>query len=301
MAARVDTAVVIEAAINGETRPEKNPHVPRTAQAISRDALACLRAGASLIHAHNHDIRLWGREAADAYLDAWRPVLAERPDALWYPTLTVAPDHTASLVHLDLLSQEIGLRIGVVDPGSTNIGGPDAEGLPVGMVYANGYAEIRAGFELCAKRGLGPSLAIYEPGFLRTTLAWYRAGRLPAGAMVKLYFGGDYGLFSMKPGVTFGLAPTPSALDAYLDLLDGVDLPWSVSVWGGDLFATPIARRALERGGHLHVGLEEHFDPARKPTNEELVREAVSLCNEVGRPVASCAEAARILALPARR
>jgi uncharacterized protein (DUF849 family) len=301
MAARVDTAVVIEAAINGETRPEKNPHVPRTAQAISRDALACLRAGASLIHAHNHDIRLWGREAADAYLDAWRPVLAERADALWYPTLTVAPDHNASLVHLDLLSQEIGLRIGVVDPGSTNIGGPDAEGLPVGMVYANGYAEIRAGFELCAKRGLGPSLAIYEPGFLRTTLAWYRAGRLPAGAMVKLYFGGDYGLFSMKPGVTFGLAPTPSALDAYLDLLDGVDLPWSVSVWGGDLFATPIARRALERGGHLHVGLEEHFDPARKPTNEELVREAVSLCNEVGRPVASCAEAARILALPARR
>ena len=86
-----------------------------------------------------------------------------------------------------------------------------------------------------------------------------------------------------------------------LDLLDGVALPWSVSVWGGDLLATPIARRALERGGHLHVGLEEHFDPARKPTNEELVREAVSLCNEVGRPVASCAEAAQILALPASR
>jgi uncharacterized protein (DUF849 family) len=158
--------------------------------------------------------------------------------------------------------------------------------------------EIRASFELCAKRGLGPSLAIYEPGFLRTTLAWYRAGKLPAGAMVKLYFGGDYGLFSKQPGVSFGLAPTPAALDAYLDLLDGVALPWSVSVWGGDLFATPIARRALELGGHLHVGLEEHFDPADKPTNEELVRKAVSLCNEVGRPVATCADAARILDLP---
>jgi 3-keto-5-aminohexanoate cleavage enzyme len=77
-----------------------------------------------------------------------------------------------------------------------------------------------------------------------------------------------------------------------------VDLPWSVSVWGGDLMRTPIARRALERGGHLHVGLEEHFDPARKPTNEELVREAVALCAEVGRPVASCSEAAAILGLP---
>lgn len=299
MAARSDRAVVIEAAINGETRPEKNPHVPRTPDAIARDALACLDAGASLIHAHNDDIRLWGREAADRYLKAWRPVLAERPDALWYPTLCVAPDHASSLVHLDLLASEIGLRIGVVDPGSTNLGGADAEGLPVGLVYTNGYPEIRASFELCARRGLGPSLAIYEPGFLRTTLAFYRAGRLPQGAMVKLYFGGDYGIFSMQPGVSFGLAPTPSALDAYLDLLDGVDLPWSVSVWGGDLFDTQIARRALERGGHLHVGLEEHFHPERKPTNEELVRQAVSLCNEVGRPVASCAEAAKILDLPA--
>jgi uncharacterized protein (DUF849 family) len=300
MSARADRAVVIEAAINGETRPEKNPHVPRTPEAIARDALACLRAGASIVHAHNRDIRLWGRDAADAYLAAFRPVLRERPDALWYPTLAVAPDHASSLVHVELLAAELGLRIGVVDPGSTNLGGPDAEGLPVGVVYANSYAEIRAGFELCAKRGLGPSLAIYEPGFLRTTLAWHRAGRLPRGAMVKLYFGGDYGLFSTHPGVSFGLAPTAAALDAYLDLLDGVDLPWSVSVWGGDLLETPIARRALERGGHLHVGLEEHFHPSRKPTNEELVRQAVALCDEVGRPIASCAEAERILTLPGR-
>ena len=301
MGARADRAVVIEAAINGETRLEKSPHVPRSAESIARDALACLRAGASIVHAHNEDIRLWGREAADAYLAAFRPVLRERPDALWYPTLAVAPDHASSLVHLEILASEIDLRIGVVDPGSTNIGGPDAEGLPVGAVYANGYPEIRASFELCAKRGLAPSLAIYEPGFLRTVLAWHRAERLPQGAMVKLYFGGDYGLFSTRPGVSFGLAPTAAALDAYLDLLEGVDLPWSVSVWGGDLFDTPIARRALERGGHLHVGLEEHFHPTRKPTNEELVRQAVSLCDEVGRPVAGCADAARILGLrPAR-
>jgi uncharacterized protein (DUF849 family) len=49
------------------------------------------------------------------------------------------------------------------------------------------------------------------------------------------------------------------------------------------------------------VGLEEHFHPERKPTNEELVRQAVALCNEVGRPVASVAEAASILGLPTRQ
>ena len=58
-----------------------------------------------------------------------------------------------------------------------------------------------------------------------------------------------------------------------------------------------LARLALERGGHLRVGLED-FAGARRPSNAELVREAVELAAAVGRPVASCAEAAAILDLP---
>jgi uncharacterized protein (DUF849 family) len=116
--------------------------------------------------------------------------------------------------------------------------------------------------------------------------------------MVKLYFGGEWGMWARAPGVTFGLPPTSHALLAYLDMLEGTALPWSVSVWGGDLMATPIARLALERGGHLHVGLEEHFDPAAKPTNVELVEQAVALVASVGRPLATIADAATVLDLP---
>jgi uncharacterized protein (DUF849 family) len=118
---------------------------------------------------------------------------------------------------------------------------------------------------------------------------------MPAGSMVKLYFGGEWGLAARGPGVSFGLPPTEHALRAYVEMLDGTGLAWSVSVWGGDLLQTPVARLALELGGHLHVGLEEHFDPERKPTNVELVQEAVDLCGVVGRPVASPADAAAIL------
>jgi uncharacterized protein (DUF849 family) len=203
-----------------------------------------------------------------------------------------------SLSHVEVLAEEIELRLGLCDPGSTNIGAPDAEGLPVGMVYTNSYDDVRVALEQCERLRIGPSLAIYEPGWLRTTLAFYRAGRLPAGAMVKLYFGGDYGLFATEPGVSFGLAPTPNALRAYLDLLEGADLPWSVSVWGGDLFETPIAKLALELGGHLHLGLEEHFHPEHKPSNEEIVKQAAALVAEVGRPLASVPQTAQILGLP---
>ena len=296
--ARQDIPLIIECASNGETRPERNPNAPRKPEEIIADVFRCLDAGATVIHAHTDDIQKTGREAADAYLEAWRSIIAERPDTLWYPTLGVGADMAESISHIDVLAEEIGLRLGLCDPGSTNIGGPDADGLPVGMVYANSYDDVRVCFAQCERHGLGPSLAIYEPGWLRTVLAFHRAGRLPRGVMVKLYFGADYGLFATEPGVSFGLAPTENALLAYLDLLEGTELPRSVSAWGGDLFETPIARRALELGGHLHVGLEEHFHPDHKPTNGEIVDQASALADEVGRPLASNAEAASILDLP---
>jgi len=116
--------------------------------------------------------------------------------------------------------------------------------------------------------------------------------------MVKLYFGGPYGLMATEPGVSFGLMPTEAGLHAYLDMLEGTGLPWSVSVWGGDLMQTPIDRLALERGGHLHIGVEEYYAPDRSPSNEDLMREAVALCDEVGRPVATTKQTVELLGLP---
>lgn len=291
---------IIEVAINGGSSKRRNPNVPRTAAEIIEDSYRCLDAGAAIIHAHNSDYGLSGRKAAEDYLLAWRPILAERPDTLWYPTLSGGRGVDEVLEHFRILSGEVPLRIGVVDPGSTNLGRPGKDGLPIGVVYQNSYDDIARSLAFCESQGLGPSLAIYEPGFLQTTLAYHRTGRLPRGAMVKLYFGGPYGLFGKGPGVTFGLPPTEHALLAYLEMLEGTDLPWSVSVWGGDLIETPVARLALERGGHLHVGLEEHSG-SRQPTNEELVREAVSLVSEVGRSIANAEQAAAILDLPPAR
>jgi uncharacterized protein (DUF849 family) len=186
-----------------------------------------------------------------------------------------------------------------------NLGGVDPDGLPAapGFVYANSFGDIHYQAELCRRLQLGPSMAIFEPGWLRTALVWWRAGRLPRGAMVKLYFGGDSGYptsGSERGGAPFGLPPTARSLDAYCELLDGCDLPWSVAVIGGDLLASPVAALALERGAHLHVGLED-FAGSRTPTNEELVEEAVALCAAAGRPVATSDDAAAILDLPLGR
>lgn len=286
------TPVIIEAAINGVTPKDRNPNVPRTPEEISVDALACIQAGAGIVHNHIDRVGITEREAADRYLEGWRPVLEERPDALLYPTVHFG--RTISYEHLVPLAESGMLRIGLTDPGSVNLGGVDSQGVPRGsFVYTNSFDSIARAFEICATHRLGPSLAIYEPGFLRATLAWWRAGRLPPGAMVKLYFSADHGLL----GAPFGLPPTAPALDAYLEMLEDCDLPWAVSVVGGDVTASEIAVLALQRGGHLHLGLE-FYGGSDIPRNVDLVNRAVELCNRVGRTVASPDQAAEILRLP---
>jgi uncharacterized protein (DUF849 family) len=51
--------------------------------------------------------------------------------------------------------------------------------------------------------------------------------------------------------------PFPRPLDAYLAMLGDAPIPWAVAVLGGSLLDAPVARLALERGGHLRVGLED--------------------------------------------
>ena len=99
------------------------------------------------------------------------------------------------------------------------------------------------------------------------------------------------------------LASSGSGIPAFVGMLD-----WGIKavlakhnkqgdILSGDVFDNGVARHALERGGHLRVGLEDYAGP-RTPSNEEMVEAAVQLVREVGRPLATPAEAAKILDLP---
>lgn len=276
------TPAILEAALNGGTRKATNPNVPRSTNELVNDAFACIDAGAAIVHTHIDEPGAPAARAAELYAAHFAPVLDSRPDALLYPTVGFASTFEASFGHFPILVEQIGLRIGIIDPGCVNL---------ASFAYVNTPESIRQMAELCARLRLGPSIAIFEPGFLRHALAYFDRGALPRGALIKFYLGGTHA------DLGFGLPPTPRMLDVYLEMLGDRPLPWSVGVLGGDVFEHGLARHALERGGHLHLGLEDYAG-SRKPTNAELVHEAVSLCRAVGRPVASCAEAARLLDLP---
>ncbi|MDH3679681.1 MAG: 3-keto-5-aminohexanoate cleavage protein [Acidimicrobiia bacterium] len=286
-----DEPVIIEVALNGATTKTRNPYVPITPEEIAADGLGCIEAGAAIVHQHDADGGISAARTAEQSLATYRLVLAERPDAICYPTATFCDPIEERWGHHEPLVSAGVLRMAYADPGSVNLGpiGAD-ERRPSSFVYVNSHRDFAHMIEGCARLRLAPSIAIFEPGFLRVVLDYADAGRLPPGSFVKLYFGagGPY---------AFGLRPTELALDAYLELLGGRPIPWAIAVFGADAATCGMADWALARGGHLRVGLED-YDGHDRPTNVELVERAVAAIEAAGRRPASPSEAAELLGLP---
>jgi uncharacterized protein (DUF849 family) len=295
------TPVIIEAAINGGTKKARNPNTPVAPEEIAAEALECIAAGAAVIHSHIEDYKTNGAAAAERYLEGYRPVMRARPDAILCPTACMADTKEARWLHTEQMAESGLVRMGVIDPGSVNMANSGENGLPGDRrsVYAVPLDEIEYLLGLLGRCRLGQSIAIYEPSYLHATLAYHRAGRMPAGAMAKLYFAGDHNFMDfVKGGYNFfGLPASRAGLEAYLEMIGDSGLAWSVAVPGGDVTATGLTRLALERGGHVRVGLEDYAGP-RQPKNRELIEEVVALAREVGRPVADPKTAAGMLGLP---
>ena len=287
--------VILELACNGSTPRSRNRHVPRTPDEIAEVALEGIALGASIVHNHNDEPMFTadGVHAVEPYLAAWRPVLHRHPDVLLYPTMAAGARGIPvqrRWAHVEELARRRMGGMTLVDPGSVNVGLTSDAAVPDAAAagpYQNSYADVAHMFDRTAALGAAPSISIFEPGFLRTALPFHRAGRVPPGALVKLYFGGQ---------LEFGLPPTAAALDAYLELLEPSGLPWSVAVLGGDVVESGLAERAVRRGGHVRVGLEDWAGPGER-SNAELLRAAVALVERLGATPASIPETRRILGI----
>lgn len=292
-----DTPVVIESHINGIRTKEMNPNTPVGYEEIAEDAIRCWEAGAGAIHAHNTSFDLLGEDAYRDYLRSWRPILEKYPDITWYPTtcnnLRLLP-HEHGLEHVALLNEGASAKIACVDTGLTLFStAQDAEGYLTGPEFGFNYERVAAQVRMLRERSIPMVFGVYEPGHLRHAMHYVNAGLSTPGSMWDFYLIGDYGLTAMEPIGTNGVKPSLESLYYYLHMIEEAKVthPWYISIWGqGALDDTSILRRAIELGGHIKTGLELFYDPARNPTNLELLQQAQEIAREVGRPIATQAE-----------
>lgn len=292
---------ILEVALNGAVPRSVNPHAPRTPAEITQDALSCIAAGAAIVHNHNDEPVTAGPAQHDwrPYAEAWQPVLEREPDAILYPTMPGwRPETTIEqrYSHVVALAREGILGTPVIDLGGFNVGRPSPDGSPEpsDTMYLNTYADIDYMLRTCRGFGLPISLAVFEPGHLRAGLAYLRAGRIPRGSMLKIFFDASpLGL----PGR--GMRPTLPALDAYMEMLSGFEIPWMAVVTGRADVDMEFFSHVVSRGGHISVGIERTAGYGGMK-NVELVSAAAGVCAENGRPVASCRSARQQLGIPPR-
>lgn len=273
---------VIEAAIS----PLRWGVPAQTADEMVAEAIACIDAGAGIIH-HHHDMRLGEAAATEVMIETSRDILSARPGTLIYSDYLKGRRASEEYAHLQPMAEAGLLTMIAVDPGITAFPSEDERGLPT-RTYTDGltFAEADEMVTYSKSVGVPVSLGVFEPGQLRWIVDYGRRAGYSPGTMIKFYFGGAHRVDQPNaPGINFGLPPSKAALDLYRSMMGDCQLPWTVSLFGDPILDSPLARYAFERGGHIRVGVEDAAIDTGM-SNADMVRAAAALAAEVGRPLA---------------
>jgi uncharacterized protein (DUF849 family) len=137
--------------------------------------------------------------------------------------------------------------------------------------------------------GVRPYVALWNVSAIRVTEAFVRNGwfKPPLYAGIVLSEGG---LLAANPASVRGL-------QAMVDFIpSNMQTHWSVMCVGGNLF--PLVGATLELGGHIAIGLGDYpYTEIGTPRNGELVERIAEMARQIGRPIATPAEARKILGL----
>ncbi len=285
----------LEVALNGGWTRALQPRIPVTVDEIIAEGVACVHAGAAIVHLHAYDAAS-GRQRDDADLYA-RIIEGVRSqvDAIVYPTIEGSAPPNSELSKtgperyraVERLAERGLIEWSVVDPGTVNTSSyAGIKHNRPGTVYLNPESDIRHGLALAERYGFHPSYAIYEPGFLRMGAAL--TARY-AGLKTPIY------RFMFSDGFTFGFAPRGYALDAYLASLEehAAGAPWMIAGLMADM--TPLIEQTVTRGGHVRTGLEDVRLGSTRG-NIELVTEAADAIARAGGTLATAAEVRAALA-----
>ena len=250
----------------------QNPHLPLTPQEIAETAYRCYNEGASIVHVH---ARKDGRPTLDAEVFArTHRLIIQRCDMIVQISTggRAGTDPVARAAAVRLIKPEMAS----LTTGSVNF--PD-------RVYENSFETVEYLATAMQEVGTKPEMEIFDASMINNAL---RLVRLDL-ASEPLHFNFVLGLLGAQPAM--------AKILLHLTELIPTNATWTVS--GIGRHQLPMATLGLVMGGHVRVGLEDnlYYGPGELASNEQLVARVVRLARELGREIASPAEARRILGL----
>lgn len=281
---------ILTAALNGVLTDPERFSVPVTPEEMAREARGARNAGASIVHIHYRrqepgmgNLPSWEPQVASAIAGAIR---AECPDLIINSTSGhVGPDISGPLACLEAVKPEIA----AANAGTLNYLKATSDGRWAWppMVFDNPVEKVSAYLDVIYRTGAVPEFECFDVGIVRSVDLYRQTG------MVK-----RVPQYNFVMGVASGM-PVDADLLELLLRYKAPDAPWQTTLIGR-AEVWPVHRRAAELGGHLRTGLEDCFympDGERAGSNAALIEVLAACAREVGREVASPAEARAMLGL----
>lgn len=277
----MDKLIITCACVGAEVMKTDNPAVPYGPQEIAESAIAAVEAGASLLHLHARTHEGTPSQEAALFADTFARIKAKVDPILQISTGGAVTATTAErLAPLDDPGVLAHLEMASFTCGTVNFGND---------VFMNSPEFLTALARKLKERDLKPEIEVFEPGMIANAMRLIKAGELSH----PLHFDFVLGVPGAMPG---GFRQLMFLVDSLPSLCT-----WSVA--GVGAWQLPLATMAIMMGGHVRVGLEDNMYYRKGElahSNAQLVERIVRLAEELGRPVATPAEAREILGLAPR-
>jgi 3-keto-5-aminohexanoate cleavage enzyme len=272
--------LIITAAICGaEVTKEQNAAVPYTVEEIVREAKSAVDAGAAIVHLHVRrddgtptQDKARFKECIDAIYEAC-------PDVIIIPSTGGAVGMSAEE---RLQPTELFPEMATLDCGTCNFGDE---------VFENTMPMMRDFGKRMIENNIKPEYECFEMGHLDTVLNMAKKGQVPGAPM---QFNFVLGVPGCTPATVQNLAWLVNAIPA--------GSTWTATGIGRHAFT--LAAHAIAMGGNVRVGFEDNLNLERgvpAKSNGELVAKVVRIAKELGREIATSAEAREILGLKPRK
>ena len=296
---------IITCAVTGSVHtPSMSDHLPITPDQISEQAVAAAQAGAAILHLHARDPRD-GRPSADPEIFMqFLPRIKQQCDAVVNITTGGAVGMSmderlaaARRAEPELTSMNMGTMNFGLFPAAERIAEwkydwekPFLEGSRRTSM-SNSFEQIEmAATELGGRFGTRFEFECYDVSHLYTLAHFADRGVVKPPFLVQCVF-----------GILGGMGPEPENLIHMVGVADrlfGQD--WYLSVLGAGRHQMPLAAVSAALGGNVRVGMEDSLTLGRgrlARSNAEQVRKVRTILEEMGRDIATPAEARTMLQL----
>jgi len=279
------TKTVISAALTGvlSTR-DQCPAIPYTPKEIAEEAARAAQEGAAIVHIHARRPDGGPDWSVDTFKEIYSEVRARSDVIVNFSTGAVGIPAEDRIAHIRDLKPEIA----ALNMGSMNYAmySERRKEFLHDHVFANPFRDIRFFLETMNAANVRPELECFDTGHIGNTRPLIHMGVLKPPYQ-----------FSLIMGVLGGIPASTRHLVDQVDTLPA-DSHWQVI--GISLAQWPLVAAAISMGGNVRVGLEDNFyleEGRMAKSNGELVAKAARMCRELGREVASAAEAREQLRL----